>query len=227
MKITGSRLADGNKLFPPSITIEENGLKVKIPGFLRGNSTFLAYTDISSVSVNSKLIGYSTIHFNTMGSRVSAHGFTKSEVEQVKAAIDEGKRTGHKSTVTVVQGESSPSPQKSNSGGVFGYINKTFDDTNERVMQYEKEEKEEKLKIEGKVQEIAEINISGNADEISQQLNKLLSIASSKPDKKVKNAIIEKLDFGVMKLQNLGANAEAEFFKNKIEPLKKKNIFGF
>lgn len=37
MKITGSRLADGNKLFPPSITIEENGLNVKIPGFLKGN----------------------------------------------------------------------------------------------------------------------------------------------------------------------------------------------
>jgi hypothetical protein len=91
MKITGSRLARGNKLFPPSISIEESGLTVEVPGFLKGNSTFLAYTDISSMSVDSKMIGYSTIHFNAMGSRVSAHGFKKSEVEQIKAAIDNGK----------------------------------------------------------------------------------------------------------------------------------------
>jgi len=227
MKITGSRLADGNKIFPPSIEIEENGLNVKIPGFLKGNSTFLSYSEISSVSVDSKLIGYSTIHFNAMGSRVSAHGFTKREVEQIKAAIDEGKLRAK--TVNVVHGASTITSSNSQKESGGGFMSKLLDtsESNARLERIEQDEKEEKLRIESKVEEIASINITGSTDDISHQINKLFSIGSSKPDTKVKRAIIEKIEFGIMKLRSANANAEADFFEKKLVPLKKKGLFDY
>ena len=94
-KITASRISDGNKLFPASITIEDSGLKVSLPGFWKDEETFVSYADISGVSVDTPLVGYSSIEFNVMGSRVKAHGFTKSQMKEVKEAIDEGKRQAH------------------------------------------------------------------------------------------------------------------------------------
>ena len=39
-KYVASRLSDGNKLFPPHIVVEINGLKVKIPWFLERKGNF-------------------------------------------------------------------------------------------------------------------------------------------------------------------------------------------
>ncbi len=91
MKFTASRLSEGNKLFPAEIHVEPNGITVKIPGFFRGQSSFIGFNDIASVNVDTPLIGYSTISFYAHGARVSAHGFTKDEAKQVKRAIEEGK----------------------------------------------------------------------------------------------------------------------------------------
>jgi len=98
MKITASRLSEGNKMFPAEIHIEPNGLTVKIPGFFSGQSRHLDYQNIGEVSVDAPLVGYSTITFFTAGTRVSAHGFTSSEVKQVKAAIEKGKNGGRVSS---------------------------------------------------------------------------------------------------------------------------------
>lgn len=156
-----------------------------------------------------------------MDSRVSAHGFTKSEVEQIKAAIDAGKSQGHNSTVNVIHRESSE--PRSGSGFLKGLMdNDNSNQSNEKDFWEQRRER-----IEGKVNEISEINITGTADEISQQMTKLFSLASSKPNSKVKSAIIEKIEFGAMRLRSLGANAEADFFEKKLEPLKKKGLFGF
>jgi len=83
-------MSDGNSLFPAEISIEDSGLSVKIPGFLSGKNTFLPFANISSVSVDTPMVGYSTVSFSAQGTRVRVHGFTKSEVEQIKGAIDEG-----------------------------------------------------------------------------------------------------------------------------------------
>lgn len=89
-KYVASRLSDGNKLFPPHIVVEINGLKVKIPGFWKGKEIFIPYDEIASVSVNSRLIGFSTLRFYTRGTEVVVHGFTKSQVEDIKRDIESG-----------------------------------------------------------------------------------------------------------------------------------------
>lgn len=90
MKFTASRLSEGNKIFPAEIHCDKDGLTVKIPGFFSGKSRHLTYSQIGEISVDTPMVGYSTITFYTAGTRVSAHGFTKSEVKQVKAAIEKG-----------------------------------------------------------------------------------------------------------------------------------------
>lgn len=91
MKFIASRLSDGNKIFPPEIDCEEHGLTVKIPGLFNGKSEFFDYNQISSVGVDTPLIGYSTITFYASSNFIRAHGFTKSEVKQIKSRILLGK----------------------------------------------------------------------------------------------------------------------------------------
>lgn len=227
-KITASRVSDGNKLFPASITIEELGLKVRVPGFWKNEETFVSYTDISGVSVDTPLIGYSTIEFNVMGSRVKAHGFTKSEVNEIKQAIDDGKRRGPVTSSfsnNVNPTGANASDGNNKGGGFLSFLSnqkESLDASYEANMQREKEEKE---KIEGKIENIAQITFGNNAEEISNQLSQLIAIGNAKPDKNVKATIIEKMEFGIMKLKGLGANSEANYFEKKLEPLKKKSWF--
>ncbi|MEN9907597.1 MAG: hypothetical protein RLZZ540_738 [Bacteroidota bacterium] len=91
MKIVASRLSEGNKIFPAEIHIEENGIKVKIPGFLSGDTRFINYENISSVNIDTPMIGFSSLTFYCQGNRASAHGFKKDEAKQIKEAIDRGK----------------------------------------------------------------------------------------------------------------------------------------
>ena len=98
-------------------------------------------------------------------------------------------------------------------GGLYGQM---LDDTAER---------EEKARLDGKIDSVTSVTFNSNADDIANQLNQLVSLGCTKPDKALKNAIIEKIEFGIMKLRGLNANAEADFFQNKLEPLKKKGWF--
>jgi hypothetical protein len=98
MKFTASRLSDGNKVFPAEIYTEDSGIKVKIPGFFRGDTKFINYENIS-MEINTPLIGYSTLTFFYQGSKAHAHGFTKDQAKQIKAIIDNGKK---KSKITTV-----------------------------------------------------------------------------------------------------------------------------
>ena len=91
MKYSASRLSEGNKVFPAEIHIEQTGLTVKIPSLFSGKTEYFDYQQISNVSVNAPMIGYSTITFHAAGAKVSAHGFTSSEVKEIKLAIDGGK----------------------------------------------------------------------------------------------------------------------------------------
>jgi len=231
-KITASRISDGNKLFPASITIEDTGLKVRLPGFWKDEETFVSYTDISGVSVDTPLIGYSSIEFNVMGSRVKAHGFTKSEVKEIKQAIDDGKRRG---PGVSSNNDSNPTGAKASGGetttvvnkapGFGHFMGKALGDTISKSMslsdKFDQQDREKAAKIE----DLAQMKMSSDKDELLEQLNYLASLASSKPEKEIKNVIIEKMEFGIMKLKSTGANGEAEFFEKKLEPLKKKGWF--
>jgi hypothetical protein len=78
MKYVASRLSEGNKLFPAEIITEENGITIKIPGLFSGDTT-------------TPLIGYSTIRFYHSGNKVEAHGFSKSDVNEIKTFIEQGR----------------------------------------------------------------------------------------------------------------------------------------
>ncbi|WP_377130551.1 hypothetical protein [Mucilaginibacter antarcticus] len=88
MKYTASRLSEGNKLFPAEIMIEKTGLTIKIPGLFSGDETSVAYSSISAVEIDTPLIGFSTIRFFHNGNKVEAHGFSKSDVKEIKAAVE-------------------------------------------------------------------------------------------------------------------------------------------
>lgn len=224
MKFTASRLSDGNKIFPAEIHIEPAGLTVKIPGLFSGKTEYFDYLQISNVSVNAPMIGYSTITFHAGSAKVHAHGFKSSEVKQIKKAIEDGKASGSSGG-----GEGGATPanvtnivNKGDSAittGVKAYagmLNKIMDD---------EDGKADKAKLESKIKELTTLTFSGTADEIANQLNELVSFASTKPEKTVKNAIIEKIDFGIMKLKGLGATAEADYFQTKLDALNKNKWF--
>ena len=227
MKFTASRLSEGNKIFPSEIHIEPTGVTVKIPGLFGGDSKFFDFHHIASVDVKSPMIGYATVTFYAGGTQISAHGFTSSEVKQMKQAIEDGKKRGP---------VSSNSGDNHSTGANAGttIINKapsalsTFINSIDQSEQFAKEDeikREEKLRLEGKVDDIAKMTFGSTTEEISNQLSHLVTIGNSKPDKNVKSAIIEKMEFGIMKLKGLGASAEADFFEKKLEPLKKKSWF--
>ncbi len=91
MKYTASRLSEGNKVFPAEIYTEENGVTIKIPGLFSGDTTTIAYESISAVEIDTPMIGFSTIRFYHSGNKVEAHGFTKNDVEEIKAHIESGR----------------------------------------------------------------------------------------------------------------------------------------
>lgn len=91
MKFIASRLSKGNKIFPAEILIEGNGIKVRIPGLFSGNTQFISYEKISSVEIDSPMIGYSTLSFFHDGNKVVVHGFTKSDAEMIQQEIEKGK----------------------------------------------------------------------------------------------------------------------------------------
>jgi len=93
----------------------------------------------------------------------------------------------------------------------------------ERLKREEKQA--EKLRLEGKVAEVASMQFGDTAESISATLDQLVTIAASKPGNPVKKAIYEKMEFAIMKLRQLGANAEADFFEKKRAGIKPK-IFG-
>ena len=93
IRFTASRLSEGYGFFPPEICIESAGLTIKIQNLFSGKSEFFDFNLISNISVNTPLIGFSTITFHAASAKVSVHGFTKSEVRQIKKAIEDGKKT--------------------------------------------------------------------------------------------------------------------------------------
>jgi uncharacterized membrane protein YdbT with pleckstrin-like domain len=83
-----SRLSEGNKTFPIKIIIDTAGVTLKHPGLFSGQEQTVPFSRISSVDVDSPLVGYSTIIINTTGQgKIEAHGFTKAEVTAMKKMI--------------------------------------------------------------------------------------------------------------------------------------------
>ncbi len=83
-----SRLSEGNKTFPIKIMIDAEYITVKHPGMFSGKEETIPFRTIARVDVESPAIGYSTIIIHTSGhGEIAAHGFTKSEVLEMKKII--------------------------------------------------------------------------------------------------------------------------------------------
>lgn len=91
MIFKASRLSEGNKIFPSEIHFEQNGITVKIPGIFSNQSKHFDFNLIASVSIDTPMIGFSSITIFAGGTRMSANGFTKAEVKQIKQGIEDGK----------------------------------------------------------------------------------------------------------------------------------------
>ena len=91
MKFTASRLSEGNKVFPAQILLGENGVEVKIPGLFSGDSKYLNYEDITAIEIDTPMIGFSTIRLFHNGNKVEVHGFSKSDVKEIRKVIDENR----------------------------------------------------------------------------------------------------------------------------------------
>ncbi len=85
---TASRLSEGNKMFPCVIHLDGLAVTFKIPGLFNGKESTIPMSRISSVDIETPLIGFSTIIIETTGEgKIRAHGFTKSEVREMKEII--------------------------------------------------------------------------------------------------------------------------------------------
>ena len=93
MKFIASRLSSGNKIFPSEIYLEPTGITIKIPGLFSGETKQFDFNHIASVEIDTPLIGYSSITIFAGGTMMSANGFTKAEVKQIKEGIENGKQT--------------------------------------------------------------------------------------------------------------------------------------
>jgi len=92
MKFTASRLSNDNKIFPSEIYLEETGITIKIPGLFSGETKHFDFNHIASVEIDTPLIGFSSITIFAGGTQMSANGFTKAEVKQIKEGIEAGKK---------------------------------------------------------------------------------------------------------------------------------------
>ncbi|MDB5021620.1 MAG: hypothetical protein JWQ28_2747 [Pedobacter sp.] len=89
MKFKASRLSEGNKVFPAEINLDENSVEVKIPGLFSGDSKYLNYQDITAIEVDKPIIGFCTLRLYLNGTKIEVHGFSASDVKEIRRVIDE------------------------------------------------------------------------------------------------------------------------------------------
>lgn len=215
MKFTASRLSEGNKVFPAEIQIEENGVNVKIPGFLNGKSTYLSFIDISGTTVDTPLIGFSTIKFHAKGTRVIVHGFTSEDVKEIKNAIEKGRNIG------------------SNKSQSNSYYDESESD---QIVSVKPKGNNKKYQEEEKI-EILNFDYSDNPKEIQNKLDELLiELKTSKwrwgneeetiINNKKLNKILAKYELGLKKLQFYEKDLDIiKINKDDLKSIKLKKFF--
>lgn len=224
-----SRLSEGNKVMPNTIKIDDFGVTLKIPGAFSGQEKTLNYHQISSVQIDSPMVGFSTITFDTIGwDRIIAKGFAKEDAHEVKRLCQLGIQGARGSGGTGNQGGSNLSEALAAQEAAKAQVESSKIQANleEKKMMYQmldEHSKEHKASVEN----ITKIVFSNDQEEIGNQLNELISKLPSLKDD-VKKVCVEKIEFGIQKLKKIGATHDATYFENKLEELKYKlSTFGF
>jgi hypothetical protein len=215
-----SRLSDGNKIFPSKITVDESGITLKIPGFFSGKEKTLTFFEISSVSVETPMIGFSKIDFKTTGfDRIYATGFSKDDALEIKKLVQEGITLARSGVILGGSGMSSN-----------GSVNLNISSPSNAEAEAKKAEIEraasKELEMREKVNYITQIKFSAETDELMNQLNEIASIGASASQydqvRPIKKSVYEKMELGVFKLRQMGLNSEADFFEKKRQGIKPK-----
>jgi len=108
--------------------------------------------------------------------------------------------------------------------GTFDMYKGMFDDERKEKELKRQEKKDKQIKLE----ELSSFSVGSEKEEISENLNFLVSTAKAQKDKSVRKVCIEKIEFGIMKLRSNDGHEEADFYSKKLEELnKKKGLFGF
>lgn len=140
-----------------------------------------------------------------------------------KLAYENSKNGGGSSNAESSDGNSSV--QESGGGGIgglgsmFGSVFSSAGDEMKSVLNQKKENK-------AKTEEIVNLKFETTSEGLQNQIQNLFTQISSLPrfktpdQKALYNAIKEKLEFGIMKLNSSGASAEADFFQKKFDKLK-------
>ncbi len=173
---------------------------------------------IKSLDVDNSILAASSISHIFYGVKKNyCSTACKLAAQEAKAGTKGGVKAGSSSSNV---GKASDNSGKKAFGGMLGSL------VNEELASLA-DEKKEKAKKDAECKEISEMDISGTPEEIQDILGKLVSKAvgltgffKSSDEKKMLNIIKEKIEFGVMKLNSMGASAEAEFFQKKLDNLK-------
>ena len=75
-------------------------------------------------------------------------------------------------------------------------------------------------RIESRVDSISMISFGTDILQVQDVLNQLATIGASKPDINVRKAIVEKMEFGIMRLKGEGLLTEAAYFEEKMKKIK-------
>jgi len=83
-----NRLSTGNRLFPAKIIIDAQGVTLKVPGLFGGKERSFSFRDITSINLDTPMVGFSTVIIKTSSRDViHAEGFTKSDAKEIKEMI--------------------------------------------------------------------------------------------------------------------------------------------
>jgi hypothetical protein len=110
---------------------------------------------------------------------------------------------------------SSEKSSKSNPGIISSFIQNQREE--DRLDEQRRQKQEDK--IDSTVESIIAVQFGQSADEIADSLNQLVTIGTSNNDEKIKKAVYEKMDYGIIKLKKLGAESEADFFQKKLDKI--------
>lgn len=81
------------------------------------------------------------------------------------------------------------------------------------------QENQMKEKLESKIKEIASIDFGSSKESISDVLDQLVIISSSKPSPKERKAIFDKMEIGIMKLKKMG-ESDCSYYEQKMLKIK-------
>jgi hypothetical protein len=128
---------------------------------------------------------------------------------------DEFNKRNDSSDTNSSSSSSSGHSSKPNPGIISSFIQNQREE--DRLDEQRRQKQEDK--IDSTVESVIAVQFGQSVDEIADSLNQLVTIYTSNNDEKIKKAIYEKMDYGIIKLKKLGADSEADFFQKKLDEI--------